>query len=80
MNQKDKLMWRKVIVTNLARSRFKAEVFHDFRPFSWAAVARQLDIDPSRLSKYVTGVTDVPAYMFLAILDVMGVLPKDFKL
>lgn len=79
MNSKDKLLWRNVIVKTLARARFKAAELNDYKPFFWVDVARQLDIDSSRLSKYVTGVTDIPAYLFFAIMDVLGVLPKDWK-
>lgn len=79
MNFKDFLIWREVVVQTFRRAKLKAVELNDYKPVNWSDIAKKLDIDPSRLSKYVTGITNVPAYMFFAIMDALGVLPKDWK-
>lgn len=49
---------------------------NDYRIIPWADVALQLDMDPSNISKIVTGVTDCRVSTFFAILRCLGCFVK----
>lgn len=68
----DRNDFRQLASAMLLRAKHLQTESNDYVVIPWSKVAEQLSMDPSNLSKIVTGVSDCKVSTFLAIIKSLG--------